>query len=121
MAARLARYRPVKVISSPSLRCTQTLEPLARGRLRVQRTDALAPDAGASAIDLVHKQIKTASADATVVLCTHREVLVELLPVLAKESGVSLGHRPPGAKGSYWTLVFDGEKLVSVKYSRPSG
>ena len=122
LGARIGRYRPDEVISSPTLRCRQTVEPVAtRAGVAVQDSELLAVDGGARAIQLVRRLVRTRPAGATIVLCTHREVLVEALPALAAEFGVRLGHRPPGAKGSYWSLRFRGKSLVNVKYSHPGG
>jgi len=121
VAARLAPYRPIAILSSPSLRCRQTVEPLAaRTATLVQNHKALGVDAGASSLELIHQLVATESPTSTVVLCTHREVLVEILPALAAEFRVALGHRPPGAKGGSWTLRFRGDRLVNVKYWRPN-
>jgi phosphohistidine phosphatase SixA len=120
VAARLARYRPIEILSSPSLRCRQTVEPLAaRTATLVQNHKALGVDAGASALELIHQLLATELPASAVVLCTHREVLVETLPALATEFKVALGHRPPGAKGGTWALRFRGDRLVNVKYWRP--
>ena len=122
LVGRLARYRPAEILSSPSLRCRQTVEPLgARTATTVQNRRLLGVDAGARAIELVHQLVTTQPPSATVVMCTHREVLVELLPALAVEFGGTLDHRPPGAKGSYWGLRFRDGRLVGAKYSRPDG
>ena len=63
--------------------------------------------------------LSSETSDSTVVLCTHREVLVELLPRLSKEFGRKLGHRPPGAKGGTWILRFKATKLYRVDYRPP--
>jgi broad specificity phosphatase PhoE len=119
VGARLARYRPAEIISSPSLRCRQTVEPLAaRTQTTVQDSDRMGIDAGARALELIHELVTTRPPASTVVVCTHREVLVEILPALAGEFGVAIDHRPPGAKGSYWTLRFRGDRLVNIKYAR---
>ena len=50
LARTLAKYRPAVMLSSPSARCVQTVEPLAaRLKLDVQSTPALATDAGTAA------------------------------------------------------------------------
>ena len=122
VAARLARYGPTEIFSSPSLRCRQTIEPLAvRTEIRVQRSEALRVDAGTRATKFIHQLVATREPGATIVVCTHREVLVETLPALTAEAGVRPVHRPPGAKGSYWALRFRAQNLVSIKYSRPKG
>lgn len=120
VAAALGRYGPAQIVSSPSLRCIETVAPLASARgLKVERRKALGTDGGDAALRVVRNVVRGAQPSSTIVLCTHREVIVEVIPGLASHFGVSLGHRPPGAKGSCWTLVFRGERLVEIKYWRP--
>jgi 8-oxo-dGTP diphosphatase len=116
----LARYHPAKVISSPSARCRQTMQPLAIAcALHVELSKALAPDAGDSALGLIRGLADGESARATIVLCTHREVLVAVMPALFDAFDIKPGHRLPGAKGGTWVLEFHVSKLVTVKYQPP--
>jgi broad specificity phosphatase PhoE len=116
----LARYHPAKVISSPSARCRQTMQPLAAAcGLHVALSKALAPDAGDSALGLIRDLADEEPARDTIVLCTHREVLVAVMPALFDAFDIKPGHRLPGAKGGTWVLEFHGSKLVAVKYSPP--
>jgi len=120
VSARLARYQPVEIISSPSLRCRQTVEPLAaRTETPIRISRLLGVNAGTRALELIHELVTTRPPLSTIVVCTHREVIVHAFPALAAEFGVTLDHRPPGAKGSYWGLRFRGDQLVNIKYSRP--
>lgn len=113
--------RPSRVISSPALRCVQTVQPLAdRHGVAVEVDDALGTDAGQAATDLCHQLISSGTADDNILLCTHREVLVDLMPRLSKDFRRKLGHRPPGAKGGAWLLRFEGGRLLKVDY-RPPG
>jgi 8-oxo-(d)GTP phosphatase len=122
LSLQLARPCPARIISSPSLRCTQTVSLLAtRCHLQVEHAGALATDGGQAAVDLVEGIRLNAPPSSTIVLCTHREVLVEVLPTLASRFGVDVGHRLPGAKGSFWTLLFQSQRLISIEYGRPSG
>ena len=72
----LAAYRFYRILSSPYLRCMQTTEPLAQRRgLRVEECDELAEGASREeALGLVEKV-----RGAGVVLCTHGDVVLELL------------------------------------------
>jgi 8-oxo-dGTP diphosphatase len=125
-AARLGRVvgrrpPPGRVISSPTLRCHQTVQPLADERdLKVEVDGALSPDTGAAAWQLFLELLASEPDDTTVVLCTHREVLVDLMPRLAKELGRELGHRPPGAKGGAWILRIRAGKLEKADYRPPA-
>jgi 8-oxo-dGTP diphosphatase len=117
----LSAHHPDRIISSPSLRCVQTVTPLAsRCQLQIEQSHALAPDGGPAAVELVKQLIGGDPAASTIVLCTHREVLVEILPALAAEYGVSLGHRLPGGKGGCWTLLIRKRNTASIKYWRPN-
>ena len=121
LASTLSTSNPTRIIASPAVRCRQTIEPLAeRCRLPVELSSSLAPEAGGAAATFVYELVATEPASSCVVLCTHREVLVRLLPRLADSSGVKLGHRLPGAKGGVWMLNFRKKRLVKVGY-RPAG
>jgi 8-oxo-(d)GTP phosphatase len=112
---------PSRVISSPALRCVQTVQPFAADRgLDVELSKRLSPTAGPSALGLCRRLAASEPSDSTIVLCTHREVLVELLPTLAKEFDRRLGHRPPGAKGGVWVLRFRNRRLAQVDYRPPA-
>jgi 8-oxo-dGTP diphosphatase len=115
----LGRQQVTRIVSSPYLRCLQTVEPLSRKfKVAVEVDPSLAPDAGVAAAAALEVLVSTSRH--TVVLCTHREVLVELLPLLARRFDIRLGHRLPGAKGGQWILQFSTKQaLTSVKYQGP--
>jgi 8-oxo-dGTP diphosphatase len=108
-----------RLLSSPYLRCVQTLEPLAAARgMPVETTPVLAEGAGgAGAIELL-------STDEALVACSHGDVIEEALDLLAA-AGVALEGRPRGApqgagsslaetpKGATW--VFDVRNGAIVK------
>jgi 8-oxo-dGTP diphosphatase len=113
--------KPKRVVSSPAIRCVQTAQPFAEKRnLSVELSPHLSRDAGQAAVELCRQLLSSETDDTTVVLCTHREVIVELLPQLSKEFAHKLGHRPPGAKGGAWILRFRAGKLEKVDYRPPA-
>lgn len=116
----LARRAPAQIVSSPALRCVQTVQPLAdRLGLAVEVSSSLAVGKAPEALGLVLSLARATGE--TVVACTHREVLAVLLPELARLFGEPLGHRPPGAKGATWVLDFGRDALRGVRYlSAPS-
>jgi broad specificity phosphatase PhoE len=112
---------PARVISSPALRCRQTVQPLADSRgVKVEVAESLSIGVADAALQLCRELVAGQQQDDTVVLCTHREVLVDLLPALSVELGRKLGHRPPGAKGGAWILRVRAGRLEKVDY-RPPG
>lgn len=120
LAKVIGRGKPIRVISSPALRCVQTVQPFSEKRhLTVELSEKLSKDAGLAAAELCRHLLSSEADDSTVVLCTHREVLVVLLPQLSREFGHKLGHRPPGAKGGAWVLRFRSGTIDKVDYHPP--
>lgn len=96
-----ADYAVDRILSSPSVRCVETMQPLAaRLGLPVEELPQLAEGAGAVAATLLR------DLPGVVVVCSHGDVLPELLAVL---SPAAVGDdEVPCAKGSTWIL--DGSK-----------
>ncbi|MGI8982917.1 MAG: SixA phosphatase family protein [Acidimicrobiales bacterium] len=96
LVALLGDFAVDRILSSPYLRCTQTVAPLAAARgLAVEPCDDLAEGAGRAGAALVHRLL----ADATyTVLCSHGDVVETILE--------SLGVRPETftRKGATWVL-----------------
>lgn len=111
---------PTRLIASPAVRCHQTLEPLAHHWGRDLEVDAsLARDSGTAAADLIGDLLSATAGESTIVLCTHREVITKALPLLAKNGGIELDHRLPGAKGGVWLLRYRAGQLDQVRYRAP--
>jgi 8-oxo-dGTP diphosphatase len=104
-----------RLISSPALRCVQTLEPLA-GRLRVavEAEPALAEGRGArSALELI-----AGLGSEAVALSTHGDVMIQVLDALVAD-GMELEDPFAFAKGCTWVLERDGERFVRGRYLPP--
>lgn len=107
---------PARVISSPYLRCLQTVAPLAAHyELEVERDDTAAEGQSSKAVRLV----RDLSGGPTAVVCTHGDVIVEILVALADEDRVDLGPNPRQAKGSVWVLEGDRGKFTTARYFPP--
>jgi 8-oxo-(d)GTP phosphatase len=103
LVAALARFHPTRILTSPSVRCTQTVEPLAAALgLAVEGTDELAEGAGREQALGLARGLE----GATAVLCTHGDVVEELL---GEES----------AKGSTWVLATAEDGLRPLEYLPP--
>ncbi len=107
IAARLGGHRITRVLSSPSLRCQQTVDPLANALgLSVEVHPALDEGQGPSEALALIDSFAQAGTDA--VLCSHGDVIPEVLEQLARR-GVELPLPRHCAKGSIWRLdVHDG-------------
>ena len=113
--ARLLGDRHVsRIVSSPFVRCGQTVEPLARAlRLSVEQSTALAEGADhAEAMRLVQKV-----ADEPTVLCTHGDVILDLLDHLHDDGVVNGDLRLE--KGSTWVLDLDCGAVTAATYLPP--
>jgi len=98
----LADFQIVQVLSSPYLRCTQTVAPLAAALgLAVEPSDDLAEGQGPAGLVLALSLLDTAG---YAVLCTHGDVVEEVLDGLGVRRGE--GTR----KGATWALDGDGAR-----------
>jgi broad specificity phosphatase PhoE len=114
LAPQLAAAGPVRrLVSSPTLRCMQTLQPLADlVDIPIEPWDALGPHAGATGVrsTLGHPAFDD------VVVCTHGEVLRPLLRTLRRR-GVGRDDHLHGrrllTKGSAWLVTIAPDGTVS--------
>jgi len=114
----LAPYRPGRVLSSPLLRCVQTVEPLAANLgLRVELSQNLGPHADREAARVLRS---LASELRTVVVCTHGETIEALQRRLARPKDLAFGPSGPREKGSVWVLRWNGRRLVEATYLPPT-
>ncbi|MEX2255700.1 MAG: histidine phosphatase family protein [Acidimicrobiia bacterium] len=106
---------PVRqILSSPYVRCRQTVEPLAeRLRLPVDLSDALEEGAPlAETLALIDK-----IGDDIAVLCTHGDVMGELLSHCVRQ-GVRV-ETDLLQKGSTWVLETEAGTIVDARYVPP--
>jgi broad specificity phosphatase PhoE len=110
----LRDYPISRILSSPALRCQQTVRPLAERRdLQVETVDALGVDAGSTG--LVALLLDPAASET--VLCSHGELIGEALSWL-------LGHDVDGErlvwpKGSTWLLEVNAGQVQHRHYLPP--
>jgi 8-oxo-dGTP diphosphatase len=104
-----------RVVSSPSLRCVRTVEPLADRHGVPVETDArlLESTAVDRALELLDEVAGT-----EVALCTHGDVIPDVLRWL---SARGMRHAAPltWPKGSTWVLEWDGASFASARYVPP--
>lgn len=111
----LEPWAPSRVLSSPYLRCIETVKPLADELgLKVESVVELSEGAGADAVRLVRSL-----SDSHVALCTHGDVIPEILVALADEDRLDLGPAPRQAKGSTWVLDSKKGRFVTATYVPP--
>lgn len=97
-----------RIVSSPYVRCVQSLEPLARERaLPIEESEALAEGAQLSEVlDLVVELDGVAA-----VMCSHGDVIQELVEHLSGD-GMVIEGEPDWRKGSLWILEREGDRIL---------
>ena len=114
LAERLCGEPISQVLSSPAVRCQQTVAPLAhRLAILIELHEALAEGAAATGAYNLVRQL--AGVDTNVVLCSHGDVIPTLLDDLARD-GVQLGQQRGCAKGSIWQLDIEAGTVVGAHY-----
>ncbi len=99
IADRLEREDVSAVISSPSLRCIQSVEPLAdRLGLKVEVDERLAEDSALKAVLAVVNAVPDRA-----VLCSHGDVIPELIEALARR-GMEVTTARDWRKATLWVL-----------------
>jgi 8-oxo-(d)GTP phosphatase len=115
LVERLGVFAPQRIVSSPAVRCVQTVAPLAKAfDVPIEEDDVLAEGSGLSALALVRRV-----ATEKIALCTHGDVIPEILVALADEDHLDLGPRPRQAKGSVWVLEAEESRFVKASYLPP--
>ena len=110
----LGEERRVMVLSSPWVRCCQTVEPLASALgVTLEQSEALGEGMGRKALDLLSELTEQ-----TAVLCTHGDIVEEVLDQL-RHGGVDLGRKPVFPKGSTWVLHERDREIREAQYIPP--
>jgi 8-oxo-dGTP diphosphatase len=114
IAEHLAREPIDMIVSSPYLRCVDTVEPLAtRVGVGLEISDALAEGATlSSALGLLEKV-----QDREAVLCTHGDVVLDLLDHFGRRGVPLRDHRM--AKGSTWVFDVGDHGIERARYVPP--
>jgi phosphohistidine phosphatase SixA len=117
----LAELRVERLLTSPSLRCSQTLLPLAAALdLELEAVDELGTDGD---VDHLVELVAARGSDGAA-LCTHGEVLGELLARLRSRGDIHRGDipaegRPRCEKGSTWVLEGAADGRLHARYLPP--
>jgi broad specificity phosphatase PhoE len=105
-----------RAVSSPAVRCVQTIQPLA-DRLGIELREDSSLEEGAGP-EGASRLILSASDGAAVALCTHGDVIWELL-ARWEAAGVPLTGGLPAKKGSTWVLQVSDGAVVAGTYVPP--
>jgi 8-oxo-dGTP diphosphatase len=115
LLTRLRDYRISRILTSPAVRCVETIEPLSQRRaVPIEVVDALRVDAPVERL----RALVTDPGLETAVLCGHGEQIGELVRQLA--DGGLWGNEPlEWTKGSTWVLDTNQGRVVGARYLPP--
>jgi phosphohistidine phosphatase SixA len=118
LAKLLATYAPQRIVSSPFVRCVQSVRPLGDAvGIPVETSASLVPDASAAAALFV-RDVATDEPGA-VVMCTHGEIIHDLQERLVVDDPSSFGPQSPREKASVWVLQRRDGRWVTATYLPP--
>ena len=115
LVVRLEDYPVERILSSPTVRCHQTVQPLARDRLlEIEEVAALGVDAGPGEVLALFWDRGLQDA----VLCTHGETIGRLFGQLVAD-GLAAAVPLEWPKGSTWLLQRTSQPRVRARYLAP--
>jgi 8-oxo-(d)GTP phosphatase len=118
VADALAPYAPRRLVSSPFLRCIQTVQTLARRLdLKVEESELLVPEAGRHAAAFVRSLAR--DGDGPVVVCTHGETIEVLQKRFGRSTKLPFEPGSPHEKGSTWVLRVKNGRFTGAEYLPP--
>jgi 8-oxo-dGTP diphosphatase len=110
----LAGYRPRRILSSPAVRCFETVRPLADSLgLPIESVEELEEGNGPAAIHLLRRM-----AGEPAVLSTHGDVAESMLDDLAPGRSAKARHQLRLLKGEVWVVQSTGSDLEIVDHLR---
>ena len=113
----LRTYDPLRICSSPAARCVQTVSPAAESLgLDVEVLAALYEGDSADALSLVRS---LAGEGGCVVLCSHGDVVPEVLDALSVEGMAGWWDVHRCQKASVWVLHASGDRYEKAIYHPP--
>ncbi|TDD79317.1 NUDIX hydrolase [Actinomadura rubrisoli] len=117
----LHAYGPARLLSSSTARCLETVLPHAR-RLRAPITTDPAFTVGQTSADEAMERLLELVAEAVpTVLCTHGEVVSDIVTGLCKELGEKVPDDPSLRKGEFWVAHMDpsGPAIAALERHSP--
>ena len=117
IADTLASAGITRLVSSPSIRCVQSLEPLAeRVGCKVETDERLAE--GSDGEDALALAEELRMKDDAVALCSHGDVIPDMLRIL-KATTARIKEPLLWPKGSTWVVTWDSGRWSKARYIPP--
>jgi 8-oxo-dGTP diphosphatase len=108
----LSEYKATRIVSSPYVRCLDTVAPLGETLgIPVDPDEVLAEGSTSAAVEFVRSLVGD-----DVVLCSHGDVIPLVLAALNDEYRLGVGPSPRNAKASTWVLESKRRRFVKATY-----
>jgi broad specificity phosphatase PhoE len=112
LVSALSEYKVTRIMSSPYVRCLDTVAPLGEALgLPVDADEILAEGSTTAAVEFVRS---LAAED--ILLCTHGDVIPLVLAALNEEFRLGIKPTPRNAKASTWALESKRGRFVTATY-----
>jgi 8-oxo-dGTP pyrophosphatase MutT (NUDIX family) len=113
----LSAFGPLQVITSATARCVSTVLPYAlRTGARLTTEPALTMNADIPDLAVAHKVMLDLVADRTpAVICTHGEIVADLITTLCREFGEKAPEDPTLRKSSFWVVHLSDDKIAAME------
>ena len=113
LAVRLASEDLARLVSSPYVRCLQTLDPLAAAvELTIETSESLAEGAdGNTTVEL----LLSLASEGPAACCTHGDVLFDVLGIVA-DAGVHLDGPQGAPVASTWVLEVEDGRFAGARF-----
>jgi 8-oxo-dGTP diphosphatase len=117
----LTRFDVREIISSDFARCVMSVEPLSAAvGLSIREEGVVSEDGYYGREHEAVALLREVGSDNTAaVVCSHGEIIPDMLQRLAIADGVSLPDPIPQKKASVWSLTFSENRLVAAEYFPP--
>ncbi|MBT2206669.1 MULTISPECIES: NUDIX domain-containing protein [Actinomadura] len=119
LAALLHAYGPSRPLSSATARCVETVLPYARLVRTPITTDAAFTVGETDADRAMERVLEIVAEGLPTVLCTHGEVVSDLVTGLCKELGENPPDDPGLRKSEFWVVHLDGSTIASLERHTP--
>jgi 8-oxo-dGTP diphosphatase len=107
----LSEYKVTRIVSSPYVRCVNTVAPLAEALGVPVEADEVLAEGSTAAV----QYIKSLAGE-DILLCSHGDVILLGLTALDEEYRLGLGPAPRNPKGSTWVLESKRRRFVKATY-----
>ncbi|OLT24751.1 NUDIX hydrolase [Actinomadura sp. CNU-125] len=119
LSALLSSFGPVRLVSSATGRCVETVLPHARRTRAAVTTDGAFTVGDTAPGRAVERLLELVADGVPTVVCTHGEIVEELVTGLCRELGEKVPDDPCLAKGEFWVAHIAGNAMPALERHNP--